>query len=71
MPVIDADGTLVGTVKQLQTGATDRPVLKVTGAGLMDNDCYVRPEQIATTDEDSVSLSVSASALTVERWRWL
>ena len=108
MPVIDANGTLVGTVKYVkpaapaaapigpaspddeldtafaralteiepQVGAdlggrlVQEGFLKVTGAGLMDNDCYVLAGQIAVADDDSVHLSASVEDLTVEQERW-
>ncbi|MEU4293156.1 DUF2171 domain-containing protein [Kribbella sp. NPDC026596] len=66
MSVIDANGKLVGTVKDVDTS-----LLTVAGAGLMDNDCYVRAEQIAATDEDQVFLSVSAADLSIDYGRWI
>jgi hypothetical protein len=105
MPVIDATGRLVGSVKYIKRGTptADRPTadedletafaraltetepqvdaelaeelvrqgfLKVTGAGLMDNDLYVLPDQIAVADDDAVRLSAAVTELTVEREHW-
>lgn len=109
MPVIDATGRLVGSVKYVKHGpprpstVTDpaadedldsgfsraliesdpqigadlaerllhRGFLKVTGAGLMDNDLYVLAGQIAAVDDDSVYLSALVEELAVERERWV
>ena len=75
MRVVDAAGLFVGTVKHI--GPADpadslvRPArLTVTGAGLMDNDCYVRAEQIALTDDDIVHLAATYGDLTVHQHRW-
>ncbi|TCC26884.1 hypothetical protein [Kribbella speibonae] len=66
MPVIDANGKFVGTIKYVGTS-----LLTLSGAGLMDNDCYVRREQIATTDEDQVLLCVPAADLSTDYGRWI
>lgn len=68
MPVFDASGNLVGTVK----GVEQSPArLKLTGAALMDNDCLVRVEQIASADEERVVLAVTAGDLSMEYGRWI
>lgn len=45
--------------------------LKVAGPGPMDHDRFVRADQIAVADEDSVRLASPAGELVVERERWL
>lgn len=68
MPVFDASGNLVGTVKCVEES---RDRLKLTGAALMDNDCLVRVDQIASADEERVVLAVTAAALSTEYGRWI
>jgi hypothetical protein len=86
MPVIDANGKLVGTVKHIHAptqaaqsadartdlaDATPQTLLRMTGAGLMDNDSYIQADQIASSDEDRVVLSVTAKDLRTEDGRWI
>lgn len=84
MPVVDVTGRRVGTIKSVHAtlpSAQKRDVgihhqlaprlLRVAGAGLMDNDCYVSAEQIAVADEDQVVLLVTARELTIDDGRWI